>query len=261
MTIIEPKSLPELKAFLCSIFPSLTIDNISVLGEGWDSTALLVDDCLVFRIPKHPTASQQMAKEVRVLEAIRPYVSAQVPNVEWVGRVRGHSLVFAMGYRKLIGAPLSDAPMRSTIDYLLQMVGRFLVELHTVPQSVLHQADAPWFRWTGDNSFHGPDSWETGLRGFTDRIMQDVVPLLSESVGKAITEFIEAFVGHPGHFQFQPVLLHGDLVPEHILFNADTAEISIIDFGDCGIGDPAYDVWPELTSFYHGPVDDSFAKR
>ncbi|QQE80466.1 hypothetical protein [Alicyclobacillus sp. SO9] len=71
---------------LHSLFPDLEMRHISILGEGWDSVAYLVNDSIVVRVPKRPAVRRQMAREVRILEAIRPYVNARIPLVEWFGQ-------------------------------------------------------------------------------------------------------------------------------------------------------------------------------
>lgn len=258
---MEPKSFNVVSAILRSLFPDLAVRELSLLGEGWDSIAILVNDYQVFRIPKRPVVARQMAKEIQVLAAVHPYVSARVPNIEWIGPAREHLLVSAVGYRKLVGEPFLSVDLGDGSKHVLEKIARFLNELHAVPADVLSEASVPWFRWTGDNSLNGTDSWEAGLRDFTDRILIEVVPLLSRITGHRVSRVITAYLEEANHFEFQPVLLHGDFSPEHILVDDETGEISVIDFGDCGLGDPAYDVWPTLTSFYHGMVDESFALR
>ncbi|MFX4300931.1 phosphotransferase family protein [Alicyclobacillus tolerans] len=232
-----------------------------MLGEGWDSVAILVNDSIVFRIPKRPAVARQMANEVRVLDVIRPYVSVRIPLIEWIGQPHGRFTVSAVGYRKLTGTPLSAIPPGATRDDALRRVGCFLGELHGIPTSTLNDADVPRFRWTGDNSPDGSDGWETGLQAFMERIIADVVPLLDPSTGERVSDGIAAFLGEAQHFSFHPVLIHGDLSPEHILVDSETGEISVIDFGDSGIGDPAYDVGPELLPWYGCQVDESFRAR
>lgn len=258
---LESKTIEMATAVLSSLFPDLNVNHISVLGEGWDTIAFLVDNSIVFRIPKRPAVAQQMVKEARVLEIIRPYVTTRIPLIEWIGRPHGHLPVSAVGHRLLTGTQLSAIPPGSTRDNVLRQVSQFLGDLHTIPMSMLNDADVPWFRWTGDNSVDGPDGWEAGLRAFTGRIMEDVIPLLSPSTGERVAEEVAAFLGEPQHFGFQPVLIHGDLSPEHILVDTVTGEIGVIDFGDCGMGDPAYDVGPDLTPWYHNAADDSFHER
>lgn len=243
------------------VFPDLHIDNILKLGEGWDSIALLVNDSMVFRIPKRPVTSRQLVKEIRALGAIRPYVSARIPHIEWVAEGDGHFPITAVGYRKLGGIPLFEIPQGPTKERALQKLGKFVRELHVIPTSVLAKAEVPWLRWTGDGNLTEPDSWEAGLRGFTKRVQDDVVPLLSRSIGHVVTDVISEFLSCPQHFQFEPTLIHGDLAPEHVLVDTEAGDIGVIDFGDCGLGDPAYDVLLDLAPFYKRSTDESFKTR
>ncbi|WP_233096069.1 aminoglycoside phosphotransferase family protein [Alicyclobacillus sp. SO9] len=118
---------------------------------------------------------------------------------------------------------------------------------------MLTKSDAPWFRWTGDSSPEGPHGWKSGLQAFTLRIMEDVVPLLNASTAESVRQEIALSLDEQQH----PVLIHGDLSPEHILVNTETGEISVIDFGDSGMGDPAYDVMDELLPWYDNPNRNS----
>lgn len=258
---IGPRSVEQVRAFLSSVFPNLRVDHLSLLGEGWDSIAVLIDGRMVFRIPKRPVVARQMEREFRVLQAIRPYVRVHIPMIEWIGPAHGQLPISVIGYQKLNGTPLSNMKSGEKRSNVLKQIGRFLSELHAIPTGIVNGAETSWFRWTGDDSLHGPDNWETGLRRYTERIIQDVVPLLSLSLGRTVMEIIADFLGDPQHFQFQSVLLHGDLAQEHILLDSETDDISVIDFGDCGIGDPAYDVWPDLIPWYHGNVDATFQER
>lgn len=108
---------------LRSLFPDLEMNHISLLGKGWDSVAYLVNDNIVVRVPRRPAVGRQMEKEVRVLEAIRPYVSVRLPFIEWVGQPQGEFTVSAIGYRKLSGTPLSAIEPGSARDNALRQVG------------------------------------------------------------------------------------------------------------------------------------------
>lgn len=246
---------------LHSLFPDLEMNHISILGEGWDSAAYLVDDNIVVRVPKRPAVGRQMAREVQILEAIRPYVCLGTPLIEWVGKAQGDSSVSAIGYRNLPGTPLSAIAPGPKRDGVIRQVAQFLRDLHAIPTNVLKDADVPWFRWTGDSSSDGPDGWKRGLQAFTDRIMEDVVPLLNASTGESVRQEITAFLGENQHFDFHPVLIHGDLSPEHIFVDTENGEIGVIDFGDSGIGDPAYDVMDEFLPWYGDQIDGSFQAR
>ncbi|MEN1969064.1 aminoglycoside phosphotransferase family protein [Lentibacillus sp. N15] len=257
------ESLEKTRDFLSFLFPDLVIKKISPLGEGWDSKAFSVNKSVVFRIPKRTTVARRMKTEIQLLHAIKPYLySTQIPDIKWIGPARDNLAVSAIGYPKIEGVPFSNIVQGTEMNHIFPEIGQFLNELHTVPKSVFQTEKVPWFRWTGDGSESGPDGWEIGLRTFTERIRVGVLPLLSKSTATAVDNEINIFLTNKQNFGFEPVLLHGDLTQEHILVNKETDTIGVIDFGDSGFGDPAYDVWPQLTPYYSRcGVDETFKIR
>lgn len=77
---------------------------------------------------------------------------------------------------------------------------------------------------------------------FADRIRRDRLPMLADRVpvlAAPIGEFLERF--EASHAP-RDVILHGDLVGDHLLINEQTGRLAgIIDFGDIALGDPAHD--------------------
>ncbi|QSO45654.1 phosphotransferase family protein [Alicyclobacillus mengziensis] len=67
--------------------------------------------------------------------------------------------------------------------------------------------------------------------------------------------------GEKKHFDFRPVLIHGDLSLEHILVDTENDEIGGIDFADSGLGDAAYDGVDELLPWHGHKIDGSFQAR
>lgn len=257
------ESLEKTRDFLSLLFPDLVIEKISFLGEGWDSKAFLVNNSIIFRIPRRITVAHRMNEEIKLLRAIRPYMfSVQIPDIKWVGPASDNLAVSTVGYPKIKGIPVSRISKTKVRNHVVSKIGKFLNELHAVPKSVLRIKKVPWFRWTGDVSADGPDGWETGLRQFMERIRTYVLPLLLESTATAVDNEINLFLNNKRNFWFEPVLLHGDLAQEHILVNEKTDTVGVIDFGDSGLGDPAYDVWPQLTPYYsHCVADETFKTR
>jgi aminoglycoside phosphotransferase (APT) family kinase protein len=234
-------------ALLSEIFPEITVARLRLLGEGWDSTAVLVNEELVFRIPKRVDVASGMQREMELLKVIQHHVTASVPNIQWVGPGRGVFAVTAMGYRKLPGRALSQISTVNDTQHLSK-IALFLKELHAIPVEAL--SSAPWFCWTGSAGREGPVDWESGLRSFVDRIFCDGIGLLNPSVQTRVRHDIETFLAVDANFQFKPVLIHGDFSTEHILVEEGNENMSIIDFGDSGLGDAAYDVWPILNPYY-----------
>jgi hypothetical protein len=107
-----------------------------------------------------------------------------------------------------------------------------------------------------------PASWWDTLSDLYTLTQQYAFPLLPDAVRSQLAGRFEGFLGEERHFAFEPVLVHADLRPDHILLKMPEQQVSgIIDFGDVGIGDPALDVWPALRPYYGGPVDETFAAR
>jgi hypothetical protein len=59
----------DVVSFLREAFPQLRVERVVVLGEGWDSFAFLVNEAVVFRIPKRPAVARQMAYELAILRS------------------------------------------------------------------------------------------------------------------------------------------------------------------------------------------------
>lgn len=82
--------------------------------------------------------------------------------------------------------------------------------------------------------------WRLRYQQLWHEINEWIVPLLSMKQHWYIAGRVREFIGAEEHFRWNPVLLHGDLTPGHILLTPE--EIGgIIDFGDMMIGDPALD--------------------
>lgn len=231
------------------------------LGEGWDSFTFLVNDSVVCRIPKRSAVAKQMACEIDILRVVRRYVSVNVPDISYIGPRLANMPLSLTGYPLIEGVPLQHLADHVERQRFFPLLGEFLSELHSIPLDALPR-DVLWFRWTGEVQAGPVNGWEEGLRGFCARIQNKVLPLLRDNTRRTVTREIVSFINRPEHFAFQPVLIHGDFAAEHILVDTETGRVTgIIDFGDCGLGDPAYDVWPELNPYYTRPVDDTFFVR
>lgn len=91
------------------------------------------------------------------------------------------------------------------------------------------------------------DRWSWS--NFYTEIRRRVFPLLDTREQQWTQRLFEGFLNDERNFEFEPVLIHGDLSPDHILFDREKGVVTgIIDFGDMHIGDPAYDFQRKLTT-------------
>jgi aminoglycoside 2''-phosphotransferase len=244
-------------------FPQLEINHIELDLSGWDNVVVLVNHEIVFRFPRRPDAARQLEIETRLLPELRKYVTLTIPYPEFLA----HGLV---GYRLIPGEPLTKELFRKVcspkvIRNLAHQLGEFLSELHSFPPKRAIELGVP----------HVSDQklWAD----FYEEIQRKVFPLLSPNEREWTEHLFESFLSDERNFSFKPVLLHGDLCSDHILFDQKSKRITgIIDFGDVRIGDSAYDFqpyefllqneygekfWRELLAHYSLPVDESFFRR
>ena len=255
-------SIETYKTLVRQYCPEIDIRNASLITDGWGSDVLDVNGEFIFRFPKVDWAEEQYAKEAVLLPTLARRFSFAVPNFEFDYPVTGQKFGRFVGYRKIVGEPLSGSNMK--VRRLAWLLGTAVSEVHGFPVERAVQAGAPpldvrsWlgeyeqeYRWLRENSF----------------------PLLSEPARVHSERLFEDFLSDESNFGFEPVLVHGDLGCEHILCDKQRGVINgIIDWGEVAIGDPANDfaalmvclgrnLVEEVVASYTGTVDRAFWKR
>lgn len=176
---------------------------MTYLGQGWDSTATLVDGRWVDRRPRRPGIEAQLLRETVVMPWLAPRLPLPVP-VPFVSSTSP----FVVRHEIVPGAELTTLNAAQG-----RQLGEFLLALHAVPVS------------------------EAARLGVTptplpvERFRAEVLPLVPEGAG-----LLAALDGLPAD-----TVVHGDIGPEHVLGSAGVLT-GVIDFGDLHIGDPAADL-------------------
>jgi aminoglycoside 2''-phosphotransferase len=206
-------------------FPDLVFAEIEIDDRGGDHRVLVLDREYAFRFPRGSDNNLRM--ELAVLGALQGRCEVPTPRYEFVAPDRSFA-----GYRFLQGAeltsllfrPLPRPVQRNILD---QMV-RLLQVLHALePERIAEESE--WrHAWTA--------------RQFIDRGRKRLA--MVGGTFSALAEEIENF--YQVHERDQApgfVVLHGDLVEEHLLLSPAHDSLSgVIDFGDVGLGDPADDL-------------------
>ena len=182
---------------------------MTYLGEGWDSTADLVDGRWVDRRPRRPEIEPQLRRETAVMPWLAPQLPLPVP----------------------VPAILSTEPL--------------VVRHELVPGEELTSFTATQGRQLGEflRALHSISTAEAEQLGVStrslpiDRFRAEVLPHVPE--GAAL---LARLVSLP-----EDTLVHGDIGPEHVL-GRDGVLTGVIDFGDLHIGDPAVDLAWVLNS-------------
>lgn len=193
--------------------------------NGWDTRATLVDGHWVDRTPRRPEVEPRVRREVALMPWLAPLLPLPVPVPRIVSEdpltVR-HALIVGQA------CPGTSAAHG-------RAVGAFLRGLHSVDPEQAVRSGAR------DAATSYAEAQE-----IRDRMAADVLPLLPGQVLAEGTALLERMSVPPP----DPRLVHGDLGPDHIRVVDDVVS-GVIDWGDCGVGDPALDLaW---TRYGAGP--------
>ena len=240
---------PALAASLIDAqLPALAPVRLALLGQGWDNTAYLANDELVFRFPRRRIAYPLLEAEIRLLPRLAPRLSIPIPHPTFIGRMHDpHPWPFA-GYPLLPGRTacslaLSDAQRTS----LAAPLGRFLAELHAFPAAQARALGA-----TGDTS--GKLDLPRCLPVLHERLdrLQHDLPAQVAAARRLVATLPRAYTARAD------TLVHGDLYARHILIHDAGGACTlagVIDWGDVHVGDRAVDLslaWSLLPPAAHG---------
>jgi aminoglycoside 2''-phosphotransferase len=223
--------------------PELRVDTAELNQEGLVNDVVIVNGERVFRFPKSDRAKSALAHEVTVLAIVRERCSLPVPNLELLADdVSAH--------RMIAGRPMDrDTVLRLTAgerEVVFDQLGGFLLALHGIDANAadgVRESDATRNR----------DDWLV----FASRLQEALFPLLMRYQREWVIAHFEPIRTGELELGYDPVMIHADLAPYHILFDEKSARIAgVIDFGTAGLGDPAVDIACLITQYGESFVRD-----
>ena len=112
-------------------FPELFPMKIRLLGAGWDNTAFVVNDTLIFRFPRRECAVSLLESEWYVLPKIASHLPLPIPIPGWKGSPTPRFPWPFLGYRILPGitACYANLSEEERVGFA-QPIARFLSLLH-----------------------------------------------------------------------------------------------------------------------------------
>ena len=185
----------RIRATIAAAFPTLAIRSIRFLAAGWDSTVWQINDELVFRFPKRAEVATWLRHEIAVLPRLGPTLPVSVPRFAYVAEPSATFPYSFVGYRKLPGLPLADAP--ATIiqpERLAAQIGAFLTALHRFPVTDAVALGVP---------YTSPEAW----RGQYAAMLAELRMLFPRmtTVARERTELLFAgYLANPLHIQIRP---------------------------------------------------------
>ena len=203
--------------------------------EGQFNDVVIVNDELVFRFPKTSYEVNNLVHEVMVLSKIQNMTTLPVPNPIYVRTNSGIVNENYMAYRMILGQPLFRSTLDTiqddtTLERLATQVAVFLQELHALSVEdiglVLPVVDTR-------------AEWQDLYQQFQGHLF----PYMRFDACEQVTHTFDVFLNEQKHFDYTPVLRHGDFGGSNILYDATRQVITcVIDFSSAGLGDPALDI-------------------
>jgi aminoglycoside 2''-phosphotransferase len=238
-------------------FPDLRWTSHRYLTHGWDHAVVLLDEVLVFRAPRAQAYRDALADEARLLRYLRPRVDVGIPDYTYESADGSFA-----GYPLLLGRELDVDTFRELSDdqrgRIADQLAGFLTAVHEIPKSIAREFGV---------------SQPNPLKDLDD-LHRDTEALVLPRLGPHEVPVVRAFLAELAA-ESKPVqpttLIHGDLSGEHILWDAENQQVSIIDFSDRLIGDLALDFAylhaygskfvEQVLERYRGPKDEGTRRR
>jgi aminoglycoside phosphotransferase (APT) family kinase protein len=238
-------------------FPELAGQALEYFASGKDYVVCLLEGGYLFRFPKRAEAERKLRMEIKLLPELGRTLPLPTPEFSYVASARVSAFSHAfVGYRILAGEPLTNyVPDIWDAGWWPPSVGEFLTALHRFPVKRAQELGVP-----GGTS----DEWRNRYQKLYRCVQEYVYPIVTTSQRTQIATYFEDYLNDPRHFRFKSVLLHGDFYSQHILLNVLQQRVTgIIDFSECVIGDPAFDIRNAWEPYYVGEdiSTDSWKER
>lgn len=208
-------------------FPEIKWKNHRFLTHGWDHFVIILDEEIVFRTPKDSRYKNEFENEIRLLHYLKSRLNVGIPQYKYFSKDRSFA-----GYNMLRGLELTASHFHRMNALEKETVARqlaeFLTALHTTPKSAIKR-------------FHVKlENQQKSYHELVRSIRKLVFPRLPKKDTQLIEQYFEELRTALSN-DFPKVLVHSDLTGEHILWDANSRQINIIDFSDRAFGDPAGD--------------------
>lgn len=197
-----------------------------VANEGWDNRTFLLGSELSVRLPSAESYALAVEKEHRWLPVLAPRLPLQIPVPVGMGAPgEGYPHPWSV-YRWLDGTPAELGNIADLTAFASELA-EFLLALREVPadggpEPGLHN----WYRGGLVETYGGLA--QNAMEALDGRIRTDVA---REIWRRALLPTWDR----------RPVWFHGDVAQGNLLVR-DGRLAAVIDFGTCGIGDPACDL-------------------
>lgn len=227
--VIE-KYFPIVKKY----FPNCKKEKIELLDDGYDHFVLLVDNLHAFRFPRTEIHGKKDHVENKFLKRFAINSPVCIPLMS--GQIDQNTGIKYQIYEFIQGIKLSkELVLTLTEQELITLaidMGRFLTQLHSFSLSEARAMDMDEL---------DPVTYGDYFKDFLEKDREAIFSLLSIDEQEWIEELIKYFSDLTKNYPFKVKVTHSNLLPEHIIIDADIHKLNgIIDFS-LRIADPAKD--------------------
>ncbi|MBC8093656.1 MAG: aminoglycoside phosphotransferase family protein [Pseudonocardia sp.] len=240
-TAITPELIRQLLSEQFPQWAQLPIRPVD--RPGWDNITMRLGDTMSVRLPSAEMYSSQVEKEHRWLPELREHLPVDIPRPLAQGEPGPH---FPRPWSVYEWLPGHQATVERVPDPVT------LAEDLTGFLNALYSIDATGGPEAGPHSFYrgaSPSHWDESARTAIDALAGVIdAPQALEVWETAVNS----------NWTGAPVWYHGDMSAGNLLVH-DGKLSAVIDFGTCGVGDPACDLviaW----SFFHGTSRETFRR-
>ncbi len=194
--------------------------------DGWDNRTYRLGDDMSVRLPSHSMYAPAVDKEDRWLPVLAPQLPVPIPVPLATGRP-GRGYPFNWSIRRWMdGSPATPEQIESMSDFAAALA-EFILALQAVDPSGGPVAGAHSF-YRGAPPAH-----------YDDETRRAVAALRGRIDGARALAVWDSAVAAP--WDGPPRWFHGDIAQGNLLVRAGRLA-GVIDFGTCGVGDPACDL-------------------
>lgn len=234
----------------------ITVESLSLIGEGWDNVVYLVNKKWIFRFPRRFEAVDLISKEILILPLLAKHLPLEIPNPVFIGHKNSQIPAF-YGHELIKGLPGSAVSLNENEYHQAAIdLGRFLKILHGLKVDDLGLSGKDFVR-----GFDRSD-YLNSKRIFDERLKKVSMHF---DLKKYLPKFDEICQQASTYKPKKATLIHGDMYHRHLIFDENRLS-GVIDWGDCCLGDPVGDLgiifqfFPKNTreSFFksYGPVNE-----
>lgn len=238
-------------------FPQLTWKKYKFFTNGWDHLVVIFDNQLVFRTPYKKNYQGKLKNEINLLKYLNRKISTSIPEYRFVSRDN-----VLVGYPMVPGRHLNVSYFNSLSkldrEKLTHQLAGFLSCLHNTPVTIIKKHKV---KLVDQASKYGG-------------VMQAAERYIYPRVRKKDMEAIRVYfvkLKKSLQYKYKKVLVHQDLLSEHILWDSRKKKLGVIDFSDRAFGDPALDFSglfeygedfvKSVYKYYRGPKDQHLLER